>query len=153
MSIKIILAEDHKIVRDGLKTLLENEEDMEVIAETEDGRTAVKLAKQLFPDVIIMDITMPDVSGIEGLKKIIEFDPNAKVLMCSAMGQEAMVIDCLEADPVHLDDLARRLALGTGPLSGILLQLELKGLVSQAPGKRFSLMPGVGRQQSGSRKK
>ena len=67
--------------------------------------------------------------------------------------EEAMVIDCLEADPVHIDDLARRLALGSGPLSGILLQLELKGLVSQAPGKRFSLMPGVGRQQSGSRKK
>jgi DNA processing protein len=67
--------------------------------------------------------------------------------------EEAMVIDRLEADPVHIDDLARRLALGSGPLSGILLQLELKGLVCQAPGKRFSLTPGACRQQPGPRKK
>jgi DNA processing protein len=67
--------------------------------------------------------------------------------------EEAMVIDRLEADPVHIDDLARRLALGSGPLSGILLQLELKGLVCQVPGKRFSLTPGACRQQPGPRKK
>ena len=62
-------------------------------------------------------------------------------------GEEAMVIDSLEADPVHIDDLARRLALPSGRLAGLLLQLELKGLVDQSPGKRFSLVPGIHRQQ------
>ena len=57
--------------------------------------------------------------------------------------EEAMVIDSLEADPVHIDDLARKLALASGRLSGLLLQLELKGLVDQSPGKRFSLTPGI----------
>ena len=58
-----------------------------------------------------------------------------------------MVIDSLEADSVHIDDLARRLTLSSGRLSGLLLQLELKGLVVQSPGKRFCLTPGIDRQQ------
>jgi DNA processing protein len=66
---------------------------------------------------------------------------------------EAMVIDSLEADAVHIDDLARKLTLPSGRLSGLLLQLELKGLVAQSPGKRFSLTPGIDRQQLGPRKK
>ena len=57
--------------------------------------------------------------------------------------EEAMVIDSLEADPIHIDDLARRLALPSGRLAGLLLQLELKGLVDQSPGKQFSLSPGI----------
>lgn len=60
---------------------------------------------------------------------------------------EAMVIDCLEADPVHIDDLARHLSLASGRLSGLLLQLELKGVVIQSPGKLFSIAPGIGRHQ------
>jgi len=63
-----------------------------------------------------------------------------------------MVIDYLEADAVHIDDLARRLTFPPGRLSGLLLQLELKGLVVQSAGKRFSLKPGIDRQQSGLRK-
>jgi DNA processing protein len=61
--------------------------------------------------------------------------------------EEGMVIDILEADPIHIDDLARRLALASGRLSGLLLQLELKGVVAQSPGKRFSLTPGIDRKQ------
>jgi DNA processing protein len=60
---------------------------------------------------------------------------------------EAMVIDSLEADPVHIDDLARKLTFTPGRLSGLLLQLELKGLVAQSPGKRFALTPGIDRQK------
>jgi DNA processing protein len=61
--------------------------------------------------------------------------------------EEAMVIDSLEADPVHIDDLVRRLQLGSGRLSGLLLQLELKGVVTQSPGKRFALAPGIDHNQ------
>jgi len=64
---------------------------------------------------------------------------------------EAMVIDKLEADSVHIDDLARKLTFSSGRLSGLLLQLELKGLVSQSPGKRFALTPGINRQQLNQR--
>lgn len=56
------------------------------------------------------------------------------------------MIDSLDVEPVHIDDLARKLAFQAGRLSGVLLQLELKGLVSQSPGKRFALIPGVDRQ-------
>jgi DNA processing protein len=64
---------------------------------------------------------------------------------------EAMVIDCLEADAVHIDDLARKLTFPSGRLSVLLLQLELKGLVAQSPGKRFALTPGIDRQQLNQR--
>ena len=63
MNIRIILADDHKIVRDGLKTLIEKERDMEVVAEAEDGRMTVKLAKKFSPDVVIMDIDGPENGG------------------------------------------------------------------------------------------
>jgi DNA processing protein len=64
---------------------------------------------------------------------------------------EAMVIDSLEADAVHIDDIARKLTLPPGRLSGLLLQMELKGLVVQSPGKRFCLTPGIDRQQLNQR--
>jgi DNA processing protein len=67
--------------------------------------------------------------------------------------EEAMVIDSLDADPVHIDDLTRKVAFASGRLSGLLLQLEIKGLVTQSPGKRFCLTPGINRQPSGLRRK
>lgn len=69
--------------------------------------------------------------------------PPASVAMPPLTDAEAMVIGCLEVDPVHIDDIARQLALAPGRLSGLLLQLELKGVVIQAPGKRFSRVPGI----------
>ncbi|MGA6926499.1 MAG: DNA-processing protein DprA, partial [Desulfosarcina sp.] len=69
--------------------------------------------------------------------------PPASVAMPPLTDAEAMVIGCLEVDPVHIDDIARQLSLAPGRLSGLLLQLELKGVVIQAPGKRFSRVPGI----------
>nr|MDA3897972.1 response regulator transcription factor [Desulfobacteraceae bacterium] len=65
MDIKILLADDHKITRDGLKALLEGQKNMIVIGEAENGRQAVRLASDLSPDVIVMDINMPELNGIE----------------------------------------------------------------------------------------
>jgi len=79
--------------------------------------------------------------------------PSLKSEIPSLTDEEAMVIDGLEADAIHIDDLARQLTFPPGRLSGLLLQLELKGLVAQSPGKRFCLTPGVYEQQLGSRKK
>ncbi|MHC4575366.1 MAG: response regulator, partial [Planctomycetota bacterium] len=65
MSIRILLADDHKITREGLRSLLEKESDMKVVAEAEEGRTAVRLTRELAPHVVIMDVTMPDLNGME----------------------------------------------------------------------------------------
>lgn len=97
MSITILLADDHKIVRDGLRTLIENERDMEVVAEAEDGRMAVKLAKKLNPNIIIMDITMPDLNGIDATRAIIEEAPGVKVIALSMHSDRRFVSGMLEA--------------------------------------------------------
>ncbi|MCE5245187.1 MAG: response regulator transcription factor [Syntrophobacteraceae bacterium] len=83
MNIKILLADDHKIVRDGLRVLLEKEEGMEVVAEAEDGRTTVRLARELLPDVIIMDIGMPHLNGIDATRQILSELPNVKIIALS----------------------------------------------------------------------
>jgi DNA-binding NarL/FixJ family response regulator len=83
MKIKILLADDHKIVRDGLRALIAKYPDMEVVAEAADGRTAVRLAKELVPDIAIMDISMPDLNGIEAARQITADSGHVKVLTLS----------------------------------------------------------------------
>lgn len=97
MNIRIILADDHKIVRDGLKTLIEKESDMEVVAEAEDGRMTVKLAKKLSPDVVIMDITMPDMNGIDATRDIVREVTGVKVIALSMHSDRRFVTGMLEA--------------------------------------------------------
>jgi len=70
MSVRILLADDHKIVRDGLRALLESQPGMTVIAEAEDGRATVRMARDLLPDLVIMDIGMPDLNGIDATRQI-----------------------------------------------------------------------------------
>ena len=69
----------------------------EVVAEASDGQDAVEKYRETRPDLVTMDVTMPEMDGITSLKKIRETDPQAKVIMCSAMGQQAMVIDAIQA--------------------------------------------------------
>lgn len=83
MTIRVILADDHRVFRQGLCNLIDNESDMEVIAEAEDGREAVDLCLEQRPDVIVMDVAMPDLNGIEATRKIIDEMPDAKVLALS----------------------------------------------------------------------
>ncbi|HOO89621.1 MAG TPA: response regulator transcription factor [Syntrophales bacterium] len=97
MNIKIILADDHKIVRDGLRTLIEKETGMEVVAEAEDGRSAVKMAKKLLPHIVIMDITMPDLNGIDATRAIFEETSGVKVIALSMHSDRRFVSGMLEA--------------------------------------------------------
>jgi two-component system response regulator NreC len=83
VSIRILLADDHKIVRDGLRCLLEGQEDMEVVGEAEEGRTAVELASTLSPNVVILDISMPDLNGVDAAKKMTAKAPGVKVIALS----------------------------------------------------------------------
>ena len=97
MSIKILLADDHRIMRSGLRSLLDKEPDMEVVAEAENGRMTVQLARKLSPDVVIMDITMPDLNGIEASRQILSEAPDIKVVALSMHSDEQFVMEMLDA--------------------------------------------------------
>lgn len=97
MSIKVILADDHKIMRDGLRSLLEKEPDIEVVAEAEDGRTAVQQVQELSPDLVIMDVSMHDLNGIEATRQIIAKYPDVKVLALSMHSDKTYVAGILSA--------------------------------------------------------
>lgn len=87
---KVLIIDDAAFIRVSLKTMLEKN-NFEVVGEAENGEIGVMKYKQLKPDVVTMDVTMPVMDGIEALKAIKEYDPNAKIVMITAMGQEAMV--------------------------------------------------------------
>lgn len=89
--ITVLLAEDHTIVRDGLRRLLEAESDIEVVGEAETGRQAVNLARELVPDVIVMDIAMPSLNGMEATRQIRAVLPDIKILILSAHSDDAYV--------------------------------------------------------------
>lgn len=97
MIIKIILADDHKIVRQGLRTLLACEPDMKVVGEADDGRKTLKLAQELAPDVIIMDISMPDLNGIEATRQILTELPDVKIIALSMHSDSVFVLNMLKS--------------------------------------------------------
>jgi len=94
---KILMAEDHKLMRVGLKAILEDYNALEVIAEADNGTKAVKLAKELKPDVILMDIGLPDLDGIQATKKIKEFDNNVKIVILTSHIDENEVNNAISA--------------------------------------------------------
>lgn len=93
---RILIVDDASFVRMALGQILK-EDGHEIVGEASDGIEAIEKYKVLKPDLVTMDITMPVMGGIESLKGIIEFDPNAKVIMCSAMGQQEFVFQAIEA--------------------------------------------------------
>lgn len=93
---KILVVDDASFMRMMLKDIL-TKNGHEVIGEAENGSSGYNKYMELKPDLVTLDITMPEMSGIDCLKKIRESDPSAKVIMCSAMGQQAMVIESIQA--------------------------------------------------------
>ncbi|MEK3734580.1 MULTISPECIES: response regulator [Paenibacillus] len=96
MANRILIVDDAAFMRMMIRDILVKN-GFEVVGEAQDGAQAVEKFKELRPDLITMDITMPEMDGIAALKEIKKTDPNAKVIMCSAMGQQAMVIDAIQA--------------------------------------------------------
>ena len=97
MTIKILLVEDQKLIRVGLKSLFEDQNEIIVSAEAQSGKEAIEQFKNAHPDVIVMDIGLPDISGIEATKKILEINNKAKVIILTSHLSEQEIIDALHA--------------------------------------------------------
>src|SRR5271170_6293438 len=95
--ITILLAEDHTIVREGFRRMLELEDDFEIVAEAQDGRAAVTLVKKFHPEVVLMDIAMPLLNGLEAARQALKAVPTTKVIMLSAHSDDAYVKNATES--------------------------------------------------------
>lgn len=96
MEKKVLICDDAAFMRMMIKDIL-TKNGYEVVGEAENGLKAIEKYKEVKPDLVLMDITMPEMDGIQALKEIMDFDSSAKVIMCSAMGQQSMVIDSIQA--------------------------------------------------------
>ena len=125
--IRILLADDHAVVRQGFKMILDAEADMEIVGEAANGREALELAEQLRPDVVVMDVSMPELNGIEATRRMAESAPHARVLALSMHKDSVYVRETLRAgargyllkDSVAADlvNAVRAVASGEGYLS------------------------------------
>ncbi len=97
MPIKVLICDDHKLFAEGIKAILKTEASIEVVGEARDGRQAIEKVKELHPDLVLMDVQMPDLSGFEATRRLHEADPSVKVLMLTMHDEEELVARCLEA--------------------------------------------------------
>ncbi|OGT99979.1 MAG: DNA-binding response regulator [Geobacteraceae bacterium GWB2_52_12] len=142
MTIQILLADDHKIMREGLKSLLGAAEDIKVVAEAVDGGEAVQMALEHSPDVIVMDMNMPEMSGIEATQEIIAANPAARILVLSMIKDKSCVMECLKSGAKgylikncaaeELIVAIRTLAAGESYLCSKITDLVIKDIAGQA---------------------
>lgn len=92
----ILIVDDSLVMRMQLKSMIEKL-NLQVVGEAENGEVAIRKYKELKPDLVTMDITMPEMNGIEAVKEIMKINSNAKIVMCSAMGQQSMILDAIQA--------------------------------------------------------
>ncbi len=133
--LKILLADDHSLVRAGIKTLLENIQEIEVIAEADNGRQAVNFVREFHPDIVLMDIAMPEMNGLEALEQIKKEFPDVKVIILSMHANEEYVLQAKnkgavgyllkDSAPVELEEAIRAVSNGKTFLSPIIS----KGLI------------------------
>ena len=130
--IRVLLADDHALFRHGMKSLLESEPDIRVIGEAGNGREAIRFAADTRPDVILMDIQMPELDGVKATQSILEIDPKFKVIMITMYRQDSYVFEAVkagargyilkDADASTLIDAIRRVADGEALLDSDLAQ-------------------------------
>ncbi|MBB6098134.1 DNA-binding NarL/FixJ family response regulator [Deinobacterium chartae] len=133
--IRVLLVDDHALFRQGMKSLLENEGDIRVIGEAASGREAIRFAAETKPDVILMDIQMPELDGVKACQSILEINPAARVIMITMYRQDSYVFEAVkagargyvlkDADASTLIDAIRRVAEGEALLEPDLAQSVL----------------------------
>lgn len=97
MTVKLIVADDHTLMREALSNKLDNKPDLEVIVQADDGRQAIELCQKHVPELIIMDVSMPDLNGVEATKRIHDNNPNIKIIALSMHSEQKFVTDMLKA--------------------------------------------------------
>jgi DNA-binding NarL/FixJ family response regulator len=153
MSITILLADDHRILREGLRSLIEKQADMEVGGEAEDGRQAMRLARELSPDVAVVDISMPDLNGIEATRQIVSERSGTKVIALSVHSHRRFVREMLAAGASgylpkdcaveELIGAVRTVVAGGTYLSPAIAGVVAEGFVGRSPagpGSAFSVL-------------
>ncbi len=131
-SIRVLLVDDHQVVRRGLRTFLEVQEDIEVVGEAADGAQGVALTEELAPDVVLMDLKMPGVDGIEALRRLKELANPARVLIVTSFTEHRTVVPALRAGAAgyvykDVDPEALAGAIRSVHAGHVLLQPELAG--------------------------
>jgi DNA-binding NarL/FixJ family response regulator len=143
MSISILIADDHIILREGLRGLLEKEPDFSIVAEAGNGVDAVRLAGELQPDVIVMDIAMPEMNGMEATRRIIKANSSIKVLALSMESDRRFIVEVLESGACgyvlkdasfkQLADAIRTVAAGETYFSPRINELIIKDYLQRIP--------------------
>ncbi len=143
MSIKILIVDDHAVLREGLRSLLHREPDLEVIGEAGNGVEAVQKAEELTPDIIIMDLNLPDMNGIAATRKILENRPESKVIALSMESDKRYIIDILVAGAMgyvlkdcffaELAGAIRTVAKGDNYLGPRITEMIIKDYLQRVP--------------------
>jgi two-component system, NarL family, response regulator LiaR len=125
--IAILIADDHPVVRQGLRTFLETQDGLEVVGEASDGAEAAELAQQLLPDVVLMDLVMPGLDGVEATRRIREISPSTKVIVLTSFDEDEKVFPAVKAGaagyllkdvrPQELAEAVRRVHAGEALLA------------------------------------
>ncbi|HLL33188.1 MAG TPA: response regulator transcription factor, partial [Streptomyces sp.] len=131
-AIKVLLVDDHQVVRRGLRTFLEVQDDIEVVGEAADGAEGVERAQELKPDVVLMDVKMPGMDGVEALRRLRELDHPARVLIVTSFTEQRTVVPALRAGAAgyvykDVDPDALAGAIRSVHAGHILLQPEVAG--------------------------
>jgi DNA-binding NarL/FixJ family response regulator len=143
MSIRVLLADDQALVRSGFRLILETREDLEVVGEAQDGREAVELARRLRPDVILMDVRMPDVDGVEATRRLGALGSTARVLILTTFDLDEYVYEAIRAgasgfllkdvQPAQLVEAVRVVAAGEALLAPTVTRRLLDHFAGQLP--------------------
>jgi DNA-binding NarL/FixJ family response regulator len=151
MSLRILLADDHTLVRQGLRKVLEERPEWEVVAEAGDGREAVRLAEQFKPDVCVLDVAMPLLNGVEATRQIARRVPHTRILVLSMYSDEAYVAQILQAgaagyilkdsadvDLIHaVSEVARGKSFFSPPIARVMLDDYVRQLAEKGISDRF----------------
>ncbi len=147
MSIRILLVDDHRIVRQGLRALLEKQIDMEIAGEASSGRDAIQLAREISPDVVVLDIAMPDMNGIDAARLLLAENPECRILMLSMMGDKRLIVEMFGVGvkgylmkDCAAEELERAIRIVNGneiymspPIAGLVIKDLIKLLPQAAP--------------------
>jgi DNA-binding NarL/FixJ family response regulator len=151
--IRVLLCDDQALVRSGFRMILEAREDLEVVGEAEDGREAIELSRQLNPDVILMDVRMPNVDGVEATRQLVAGGATARILILTTFDLDEYVYDALRAgasgfllkdvQPAQLVDAVRVVSAGEALLAPTVTRRLLDRFADALPGEEAKSLPAL----------